>query len=185
METLRIHFLSALLVPVAWAIACGGSDNPSSPANSNAGSSGTGAGGGSSGASGTSTSTGGSSTGTGGSSSGTGGSATGTGGRMGIPMDPIVPDPTCPDLELPEAGTLPDGGTFMPGAFGDAGPNNFKGCCDPSGICGWALQNSFSFMGTSYNISQCVTPEEARRFGMMGGQAIDAGPSKPCTYKAP
>lgn len=182
METLRIHYLSALIVPIAYAIACGGSDQPAASAG--------GTGGGSSGSSstgGSSTGNGGSSTGNGGNSTGNGGSVGATGGRGGfmIPMETIVPDPTCPDLTIspPDGGvTLPDGGMVMipPGLFGDGGSTTLKGCCDQTGICGVAFQNSFTFGGMTYNISICATSQDIPM-----GAGFDAGPTKSCTYKAP
>jgi hypothetical protein len=178
METLRIHYLSALLVPIAYAIACGGSDQPAASSSAT--------GGGSNSTGGSSTGNGGSSTGNGGSSTGNGGSAGATGGRGGfmLPMEPIVPDPTCPDLTIspPDGGvTLPDGGMVMipPGLFGDGGSTTFKGCCDQTGVCGVAIQQSFTFQGMALNISLCATPSDAM------GTGFDAGPTKSCTYVAP
>ena len=167
METLRISFLAALVIPVATTFACGGNDNPSSTPKD----------GGSSGAS--TTGNGGSTSGNGGSTSGNGGSTTagttGAGGFMlpPIPMEKIVPDPTCPDVTF----TIPDGGMVPPGSIPDGGLT-LKGCCDQTGVCGGAVQRNFSFGGMQYNISLCATPAD---FGMFNG-GIDAGPSKPCKY---
>jgi len=103
-----------------------------------------------------------------------------------LPMETIVPDPTCPDLVLqaPDGGvTLPDGGMVMipPGLFGDGGSTTLKGCCDSTGVCGVAFQNNFMFGGMTYAISICATPADTAGFG--GG--FDAGPTRSCTYVAP
>jgi hypothetical protein len=90
--------------------------------------------------------------------------------------EPIVPDPTCPDL------ALPDGGLGR-GGFIDAGSSNsLPGCCDKTNVCGFAFSATF---GGGFSVSQCVTPADAARLGMGMGPNFDAGPSKPCTYKAP
>jgi hypothetical protein len=173
METQRIFFLSALLIPTAWAMACGGSDQPAATTS--------GTGGGASGTGGSASGSGGSASGSGGSASGSGGAAGSTGGRAGLPpSETIDPDPTCPalNLQVPDAGpTLPDGGSVMipPGLFGDGGLS-FAGCCDQSGFCG------FTVRFTQFNFVQCVTPSDARMFGMGMGVNFDAGPPKPCTY---
>lgn len=137
--------------------------------------------------------------GTSGSSSGTGGSNSsagtagntmgmaGTAGTMGMGMPPRF--------------NFPDGGLV------------FKGCCDKTGVCGFAIQ------ATQFNFSTCVTPAEATMMsggvpqnetvvldptcpdtkftipdgGVRGGfrpdgggqRSFDAGPTKSCNYTGP
>lgn len=83
----------------------------------------------------------------------------------------IVLDPTCPDLQLPDAGSA---------GFGfDAGSANaLKGCCDKTNVCGVA----FTITAGPLTISQCYTPADQAAAGM-GTPVVDAGPSIPCTYK--
>jgi hypothetical protein len=176
MEKLRISIFATIVVPIVTSFSCGGSDNPGSPSN------------------GTKDASAGSSSG-GGGSSGTAGSTmgmSGTAGTMGIggrrdggglpPAETIVLDSSCPDFKFsfPQGGVkLPDGGTFTipDGGFKlpDGGTFKFptlKGCCDHTGVCGYAVTQ----------ISNCLTPGEARMFGMGMGSSFDAGPSKACTY---
>ncbi|HEX7669693.1 MAG TPA: hypothetical protein VF395_08930 [Polyangiaceae bacterium] len=79
--------------------------------------------------------------------------------------------------------TLPEGGLFGPPetiVLDTSCPDitalgtTAKGCCDKSGVCGSVITQ----------INQCFTVADLAKLAG-GALMFDAGPQKPCTYKAP